>query len=326
MNKDSKILVTGYKGFVGNNLYLALKNCQFTNVHGISREDVDLSNFNEVNSYLRLEKYDYIFICSAKCGGLKPNLDNPYSFLYDNLTIQNSIIHASILNKVKKVLFIGSNCIYPSICEQPLREEYILSSPFEPVYEGYSIAKIAGIKMCEYANKLYGTTKNNIKYETRFISLVPCNLYGPKDNFDLFSSHVMAALIRKFIEAKKNNSNQIFLWGTGLTKREFLFVDDFSECMIWAMDNIEYTNTFLNVGSGIEISIKELSEKIARTINYSGEIIFDNSMPKGVDRKCLDVSKINKLGWKYTTNLDDGIIKTIEYFLESDINENKSCF
>ena len=316
MNKDSKIYVAGHKGFVGGNLYSELEARGFTNVHGYKRSEVDLGNYNETHQLFGSQKFEYVFMCAAKCGGLQANLDDPYSFLYDNLVVQNNIIHASIESQVDKVLFLGSSCIYPANYRQPLKEEYILQGPVEPTNEGYSIAKIAGLKLCEYANRLLGQTHGGIHHNTRFISLMPCNLYGPGDDFDLRNSHVMAALIRKFIEAKKKEAKSIELWGTGDARREFLYIKDLSDCMIWSMQNLDLTETFLNVGSGKDISIKELAEKISRVVGFDGDLLFDPTKPEGMKRKCLDVSRINTLGWEDKTALSDGIKETVEHYRE----------
>jgi GDP-L-fucose synthase len=315
LKKNSKIYVAGHNGFVGKNLYSRLLQSGYTNIYTYNRNELDLTDTDAVNSLFIKENFEYVFMCAAKCGGLQANLDDPYSFLYDNLTIQNNIIHASIASHVKKVIFLGSSCIYPTDYIQPLKEEYILKGPVEPTNEGYSIAKIAGLKLCEYANKLRGQTHNGIYHTTSFISLMPCNLYGPEDDFDLRNSHVMAALIRRFVEAVKNNTNDVILWGTGEARREFLFIDDLSSCMIWAMKNLNDTETFLNVGTGIDVSIKELANLIAKYTGFKGNILFDPDRPEGMKRKCLDVTKINRLGWEYSTTLENGILKTIDYYI-----------
>jgi len=317
MNKDDKILVAGHRGFVGSNLAKHLKNLGYTNISGYTRKQVDLSNVHETNSLFKSQNFDYVFMCAAKCGGLQANLDDPYSFLYDNLVVQNNLIHASIENHVKKVLFLGSSCIYPTNYKQPLKEEYILQGPVEPTNEGYSIAKIAGLKLCEYANSLLGQTHGGIKHTTKFISLMPCNLYGPGDDFDLRNSHVMAALIRKFVEAKKTNANHVKIWGTGKARREFLYIDDLSSCMVWAMTNIEKTKTFLNVGTGCDISIIELAKMIAEIVDFNGDIVLQKEKPEGMMRKCLDVEKIQKLGWRHQVLLQDGVNKTVKYYIDN---------
>lgn len=316
IDKNSKIYVAGHNGFVGNNLYKTLIENKYTNVFVSKRCDIDLCNAEQVNLLFEKEKFDYVYMCAAKCGGLQANLDDPYGFLYDNLAIQNNMIHASIVNHVKKVMFLGSSCIYPADYKQPLKEEYILKGPVEPTNEGYAIAKIAGLKLCEYANKLTGQTHSGIHHTTKFISLMPCNLYGPGDNFDLRNSHVMAALIRRFIESKEKKIDDVVLWGTGDAKREFLFIDDFVDCLIWSMNNLEMTETFLNVGSGIDFSIKELSTMVSEIVGFTGKIHFDATKPEGMKKKCLDVSKINSLGWRHKTEIHEGICKTIEHYKE----------
>jgi len=315
MNKNSKIYVSGHSGFVGGNLHKTLLREHYTNVHSYSKSQIDLCNATHVNNLFEKEHFEYVFMCAAKCGGVQANLDDPYSFLYDNLAIQNNMIHASIASNVEKVVFLGSSCIYPVDYTQPLKEEFILKGPVEPTNEGYSIAKIAGLKLCEYANKLIGQTHGGVHHTTKFVSLMPCNLYGPGDNFDLRNSHVMAALIRRFTEAANNTETKnVILWGTGDARREFLFIDDLIDCMMWSMNNIDHTETFFNVGTGIDFSIKELSTIISNFAGYDGQISFDSSKPEGMKKKCLDVSRINEIGWRHQTSLNDGIIKTIEHY------------
>tara|TARA_B100000212_G_scaffold341818_1_gene326225 strand:+ start:530 stop:1492 length:963 start_codon:yes stop_codon:yes gene_type:complete len=315
MEKESKIFVAGHRGFVGSNLIDKLKALGYTNVHGYSRSQLDLSDGKKVLDKLQNESFDYVFICAAKCGGVQANIDDPYTFLFDNLAIQNSVINACIKSRVKKVLFLGSSCIYPANYKQPLKEEYILNAPVETTNEGYSIAKIAGLKLCEYANRMYGKKMRGVEYSTRFVSLMPCNLYGPGDDFDLRNSHVMAALIRRFIEAKNRGDSSISLWGSGKARREFLYIEDLAECMIWSMNNIPYTETFLNVGSGEDISISDLASKInVLTGGNQLELVFDTTKPEGMLLKCLDISRMKDVGWQSKTTLDEGIKKTIEYF------------
>lgn len=313
MNKDSKIYIAGHTGFVGSNLYNKMKKT-YKNVFTYTRQELDLTKPEEVLEVFEKNKFDYVFMCAAKCGGLQANLENPYSFLLDNLEIQNSLIEASIKTKVKKALFLGSSCIYPRDYKQPLKEEYLFQAPVEPTNEGYALAKIAGLKLCEYANKLYGKKSCGLQHETKFVSLMPCNVYGPRDDFDLHNSHVMAALVRKFCDAIKSDLPHVTVWGDGSSRREFLYVEDLSEAMIWSMNNISMTESFLNVGSGHDISIKELSYLISEISGYRGKILFDTSKPTGMKKKCLDVSKINSLGWHAQTNLNDGIAKTLQFY------------
>tara|TARA_R110002126_G_scaffold272603_1_gene416764 strand:- start:3202 stop:4158 length:957 start_codon:yes stop_codon:yes gene_type:complete len=313
MNKKSKIYIAGHTGFVGSNLYNMMKQ-EYENVSVYTRSQLNLKKPEQVLQLFKDNDFDYVFMCAAKCGGLQANLEDPYGFLLDNLEIQNSLIEASIKSKVKKVLFLGSSCIYPKDYKQPLKEEYLFQAPVEPTNEGYALAKIAGLKLCEYANKLYGKEYHGDFHTTRFVSLMPCNVYGPADDFDLHNSHVMAALVRKFADAKKNNLPSVSIWGDGSSRREFLYVADLVDAMIWSMKSLDKTDSFLNVGSGQDISILELVEIISNQVDYNGKIIFDTSKPTGMKKKCLDVSKINKLGWYAKTDLNDGIKKTLEYY------------
>mgnify|MGYP003641032400 FL=1 len=314
LSKDSKIYVAGHSGFLGSRLYKKLITDGYTKVYAFDRNELDLTSQADTLNLFKEHGFDFLFLCAAKCGGLQANLDDPYGHLMDNLEIQNSLIEASIKTKVKKVLFIGSNCIYPKNAEQPFKEECMLESPVEPTNEGYSLAKIAGLKLCEYANRLYGKNHNKDLHLTRFISLIPCNIYGPQDDFDLHNSHVMAALVRKFVEATELNSSKVELWGNGNTRREFLYVDDLVDSMIWSMSNLEYTEKFLNVGSGIDVDILTLSNIIKDVCGFKGEIECDLSKPMGMERKCLDVTKINHLGWSTKTDLRQGIKNTVEYY------------
>jgi GDP-L-fucose synthase len=309
MNKKSTILVIGSKGLVGSNLLNRLKKDNYINLHEISRKDCDLKETNRVNNIFKKIKPEYVFNCAARVGGIKENMNNQFGFLFENLMIQNNIIKSSIDFGVKKLINLGSSCIYPKDYIQPLKEEYILKAPVEPTNEGYAIAKIAGLKLCEYANK------QNLG--TNFISLMPCNIYGENDNFDLDKSHVLSALIKKVVDAKRSNQRNITCWGSGKQRREFMYVSDLIDCMIWSMKNIEKTDTFINVGTGYDVSIKELVKMIIREVGFEGEIIFDTTKPDGMLRKCLDISKITKLGWKPKISLEDGIKKTLNYYIKN---------
>jgi GDP-L-fucose synthase len=304
MNKNSKIYISGHTGFVGKKLYSKLKEFGYTNLLVSNRKDLDLTNQAQVKSFLSKHKPEYVFALAAKVGGIQANINDPYHFLYDNLSIQNNVINYSIENKVKKVLFLGSSCIYPCNYKQPLKEEYLLKDLPEPTNEGYSIAKIAGLKLCEYGNK----TSN-----TKFVSLMSTNLYGPGDPFDPLNSHALSAITKKVVDAHRMDKKSIEIWGTGSAKREWLYIDDLVDCMLWAINN-NNINTYVNVGTGVDISIKDLTLKICEMVGYKGKVIFDKTKPEGMKRKLLDVSKIKKLGWKAKTNFDTGLTNTIHYY------------
>lgn len=257
-----------------------------------------------VKTFFDKEKPEYVFLAAAKVGGILANSTHPADFIYENLVVQNNVIYNAYANKVKKLLFLGSSCIYPRNCPQPIKEEYFMTGSLEPTNEAYATAKIAGIVMCQSYNKQYGTN---------FISLMPTNLYGPNDNFDLETSHVLPALIRKFHDAKVSNKKEMTLWGTGTPKREFLHVDDLAEACVFLM-NYYSGSEIINIGSGQDITIKELAETIKKIVGYKGKIIWDKTKPDGMPRKLLDVSKINALGWRYEINLETGIRATYEWF------------
>ena len=250
------------------------------------------------------EKPEYVFLAGAKVGGIHANSTYPAEFIFDNLQIQNNVIHSSYLHKVKKLCFLGSSCIYPKFASQPIKEEYFLDGKLEPTNDAYAVAKIAGIKMCQAYNKQYGTN---------FISVMPTNLYGPNDNFDLQNSHVLPALIRKFIEARDTQSDAVTLWGTGKAKREFLYVDDMANACVFLMNNYD-NGEIINIGMGEDISISDLAQLIGGIVGFRGSIRFDTTKPDGTPRKLLDVSKINSLGWKAGISLADGLKKTIEWY------------
>ena len=312
MTKDSMILITGKDGFVGNALYDFMIKNGYKRVHAIGRKELDLENQHFCRVYFSCREFDYVFHCAGKVGGIGANIKDPYNFLYKNLVIQNNIIDCCIKNKIKKVLFLGSSCVYPKDYNQPLKEEYLMKAPLEPTNEGYGIAKIAGLKMCEYANKTTSTS---------FISLMPSNLYGPGDSFDLETSHVLSASVKKVVDAKREKKSEIEIWGSGDPKREFLYIDDLVDAMIWTMKYVGCTDTFLNVGPGADISIKNLVFAICYATNYFPTIKCNVNKPDGMMKKCLDVSKINSYGWKAKTNLKEGIKKTIEYY-ESLLDKN----
>ncbi|EMT45979.1 GDP-L-fucose synthase [Anoxybacillus flavithermus] len=306
MNKDAKIYVAGHRGLVGSAILRKLQVDGYTNLVYKTSQELDLRDRNRVDQFFEEEKPEYVFLAAAKVGGIVANNEYPADFIRDNLMIQTNVIDAAYRNGVKKLLFLGSTCIYPKFSPQPLKEEYLLTGELEPTNEPYAIAKIAGIKMCQSYNRQYGT---------KYISVMPTNLYGPNDNFDLHTSHVLPALIRKFHEAKENNAPYVEVWGTGTPRREFLYSDDLADACIFLMNNYE-GNEIVNVGVGEDISIKELAEKIKNIVGYQGEIKFDTTKPDGTPRKLVDVSKINALGWKASISLEEGLQKAYQWFLD----------
>jgi GDP-L-fucose synthase len=311
LKKDSKIYVAGHRGLVGSALIKRLEFNGYNNLIYRTSKELDLRNTKQVEEFFVEEKPEYIFLAAAKVGGIVANNEFPADFIRDNLLIQTNIIDASYRNGVKKLLFLGSTCIYPKFAPQPLKEEYLLTGELEPTNEPYAIAKIAGIKMCQSYNRQYGT---------QYISVMPTNLYGSHDNFDLHSSHVLPALIRKFHEAKENSSSFVEVWGTGTPKREFLYSDDLADACIYLMNNYS-GDEIVNIGVGEDIAIKELAEKIKDCVGFNGEIKFDTTKPDGTPRKLVDVAKLNSLGWKATTSLDEGINKAYQWFLDNEINK-----
>ncbi|CAJ1316863.1 GDP-L-fucose synthase [Paenibacillus sp. PK4536] len=297
MNKDAKIYVAGHKGLVGSAILRALQKQGYNNLIYRSSSELDLRKLDDVYRFFEQEKIDYVFLAAAKVGGIAANNDFPADFIRDNLLIQTNVIDAAHFNGVQKLLFLGSTCIYPKFAPQPLKEEYLLTGELEPTNEPYAIAKIAGIKMCESYNRQYGS---------RFISAMPTNMYGPNDNFDLKSSHVLPALVRKIHEAKENNSPTVEIWGTGTPKREFLHADDLADACLFLMDNYE-DNQIVNVGVGEDIAIKDLALMIKNIVGYEGDLVFNSSVPDGTPRKLVDTTKINALGWKASIPLEEGI-------------------
>ncbi|MFC1584514.1 GDP-L-fucose synthase family protein [Fibrobacterota bacterium] len=309
MDKSSKIYVAGLKGMVGSAIGRALKSQGYTEILGPSEDELNLTSQQGVNDYFKNEKPEYVFIAAAKVGGIYANNTFPAEFIYSNLTIQNNLIHASYTHGVKKLLFLGSSCIYPKLAPQPMPESCLLTGELEPTNEPYAVAKIAGIKMCEAYNRQYGTN---------FISCMPTNLYGPNDNYDLMNSHVLPALIRKIHEAKEKGDDSYVVWGTGGPKREFLFVDDLADACVFLMNNYDENGT-INIGSGQEVTIKDLAETVAEVVGFEGEIKYDTSKPDGTPRKFLDVSKLSALGWQAKTSLKDGIRMAYEDFLKGGV-------
>ncbi len=305
MNKDSKIYIAGITGMVGSAIFRKLTELGYINIISLPRKNLDLTNQIQVNKFFERYKPEYVFLCAAKVGGIKANNEFKADFIYENIMIQSNIINASKQYDVKKLLFLGSSCIYPKLCQQPIKEEYLLTGSLEPTNDAYAIAKISGIKMCQSYNEQYGTN---------FISVMPTNLYGYNDNYDLNNSHVLPAMIRKFHEAKINNSKQVEVWGNGLPMREFLFVDDLAEACLFLMDTYN-DSEIVNIGTGEDITIKNLSFLIKNIVGFEGSIHFNTEMPNGTPRKLLDVSKLSELGWKSKTSLRDGIEKTYKDYI-----------
>jgi GDP-L-fucose synthase len=297
MDSNSKIYIAGHKGMVGSALVRNLKAHGFNNLILKTRAELDLRIQKDVIEFFATEKPEYVFLAAAKVGGIQANNTYRADFIYENLMVQNNIIHSAYKNKVKKLMFLGSSCIYPKLAPQPLKEEYLLTGALEYTNEPYAIAKIAGIKMCESYHLQYGCD---------FISVMPTNLYGPNDNYDLNNSHVLPALLRKFHDAKENNQPQVTVWGSGTPLREFMHADDMADACVHLMNN--YTGEkFVNVGVGSDISIKDLAQLIKKVVGYTGEIIFDTSKPDGTPRKLMDVSFLHSLGWTHKINLEQGI-------------------
>ena len=307
MDKNSKIYVAGHRGLVGSAIVRNLKEKGYENIIGKTHKELDLTNQAEVRNFFKEEKPEYVFLAAAKVGGINANNTSPADFIYENLEIQNNVIKAAFDYKVKKLLFLGSSCIYPKMCPQPIKEEYLLSGYLETTNEAYAIAKIAGLKMCQFYKK---------QYEANFISCMPTNLYGPNDNFDLNSSHVMPALIRKFHEAKVNKEPFVEVWGTGKPLREFLHVDDMADGCVFLMENYD-GEEHVNIGTGKEVSIGELANMIKEIVGYEGELRFNTDKPDGTPRKLLDVSKLEKLGWKHKIELKNGIISAYEWYVNN---------
>ncbi len=302
MNLQSKIYIAGHRGMVGSAILRNLQSKGFTNLITRKSSELDLRNPSAVEEFFAQEKPEYVFLAAAKVGGIMANNTYRGEFLYDNMTIQNNVIHHAHLNNTKKLLFLGSSCIYPKMAPQPLKEEYLLTGTLEPTNEPYAIAKIAGIKMCDAYRS---------QYNSNFISAMPTNLYGPNDNYDLNNSHVLPAMLRKFHEAKLDGNRDVELWGSGTPLREFLHVDDLAEACFFMMENY---NDFgqINIGVGEDLSIKALAEMIQKIVGHEGKIIWDSSKPDGTPRKLMDVSKINNLGWKAKIGLEEGITKVYQ--------------
>ena len=304
MEKDAKIYIAGHRGMVGSALLRKLQLEGFTNFLLRTSKELDLRNQQQVNDFFATEKPDYVFLAAAKVGGILANNVYRGEFLYDNLMIQSNVIHAAYVNGVKKLMFLGSSCIYPKLAPQPLKEEYLLTGLLEHTNEPYAIAKIAGIKMCDAYRSQYGC---------KFISVMPTNLYGPNDNYDLQSSHVLPALIRKFHEAKLNGSDSVTIWGTGKPKREFLHADDLADACYFLMEQYD-AEGLVNIGTGEDLEIGELARMIAEVVGFKGSIVQDTSKPDGTPRKLMDVSKLHGLGWKHKIGLREGLERVYKVY------------
>ncbi|MDQ0060608.1 GDP-L-fucose synthase [Paenibacillus harenae] len=309
MNKNSKIYIAGHRGMVGSAIIRKLQVEGYDNIIYRSSSELDLTRQADVEQFFKEEKPEYVFLAAAKVGGIHANNTYPAEFAYANLMIESNVIHASYQNDVKKLLFLGSSCIYPKMAEQPIKEEYLLGGYLEQTNEAYAIAKIAGLKMCEYYNRQYGTN---------FISMMPTNLYGPNDNYDLQNSHVLPALIRKFHEAKASGAEEVVIWGSGTPRREFLHVDDLADASLFLMKHYNGNET-VNVGTGKDIPIIELAELVAEIVGFEGQLRNDPTKPDGTPRKLLDVSKLQSIGWESKIKLRDGIRSTYQSFLQSHI-------
>ena len=307
MNKKEKIYIAGHKGMVGSAVWRALEKRGYTNLVGVSSKKLNLRNQQAVLDFYKEEKPSVVIDAAAKVGGILANNDYPYDFLMQNMQIQNNLIDGALNSGIEKFIFLGSSCIYPKFAPQPLKEEYLLTDSLESTNEWYAIAKISGVKACQAIRNQYGKD---------FVSLMPTNLYGYFDNFDLKSSHVLPAMLRKFHEAKINGNTPVKLWGSGTPMREFLFVDDMAEAVVFALEN-KLPEYLYNIGSGKDITIKQLAETIQNVVGHKGDIIWDNSKPDGTPRKLLDVSKMKALGWHYSTNLKEGVEKTYQWFQEN---------
>jgi GDP-L-fucose synthase len=307
MNPHSKIYIPGHRGMAGSAIHRNLESKGYHNLIIRTHSELDLTNQQAVNKFFETERPEYVFLAAAKVGGILANSTYSAEFIYDNIMIEANVIHAAYTYGVKKLLFLGSSCIYPRLAPQPLKEEYLLTGELEVTNEAYAVAKIAGIRMCKHYNQQYGTN---------FISVMPTNLYGPNDNYDLETSHVMAALIRKFPEAKVNNAPHVVVWGTGAPRREFMHVDDMADACVYLMENYDATDIgeFVNIGIGDDLTIRELADLIKDIVGYEGEIVYDTTKPDGTPQKLLDVSRLHGLGWEAKISLRDGIRQAYEWY------------
>ena len=307
MEKDSKIYVAGHRGMVGSAILRALQRQGYGNIITRTHKELDLTRQNEVEAFFENEKPEYVFLAAAKVGGIVANSNHLADFMYENMILEMNVIHSAWLNGCKKLEFLGSSCIYPRMAPQPMKEDCLLTSALEPTNEAYALAKISGLKYCEYLNRQYGTD---------YISVMPTNLYGPNDNYHPEHSHVLPALIRRFHEAKEQGLGSVTCWGDGSPLREFLYVDDLANLCVFLMNNYSGNET-VNAGTGKELTIKELTELVAKVVGYRGEICWDKTCPNGTPRKLLDVSKVKSLGWTYKTELEDGIRLAYQDFLNN---------
>ncbi|MFT5266518.1 MAG: GDP-L-fucose synthase [Polaribacter sp.] len=307
MNKDAKIYIAGHNGMVGSAIWRTLTAKGCTNLIGASSKELDLRNQQSVKDFMAAEKPEVIIDAAAKVGGIVANNDFPYQFIMENMQIQNNLIDTALQRGVEKFIFLGSSCIYPKLAPQPLKEEYLLTNTLEPTNEWYSIAKITGVKACQAIRN---------QFNKDYVSLMPTNLYGTHDNFDLDSSHVLPAMMRKFHEAKENGNAPVTLWGSGTPMREFLFVDDMARAVVFALEN-KLPDHLYNVGTGEDLTIKQLAETIRKITGHKGEIMWDARKPDGTPRKLMDISKMHALGWKHHVQLEEGIQKTYKWFLEN---------
>jgi len=305
LSPDSKIYVAGHRGLVGSAIVRRLHKSGYKNILTRTREELDLTDMKAVASFFERERPEYVFLAAAKVGGIMANSTYPAEFIRDNLLIELSIIDAAYRSGVKRLLFLGSSCIYPKRCPQPMKEEYLMTGPLEPTNSPYAVAKIAGIEMCRAYNRQYGTS---------FLPVMPTNLYGSGDNFDLETSHVLPALIRKFHEAKVKGEKTVIIWGTGTPRREFLHVDDLADACLFLMEHHEGTE-LINIGTGKDITIRELAVLIGKVVGFHGDLVFDTCKPDGTPRKLLDVSKLEKIGWKAKVGLEKGIAETYKWYL-----------
>jgi GDP-L-fucose synthase len=307
IKKDTKIYIAGHRGMVGSAVWRALESKGYTNLIGFTSRELDLRNQEMVLDFYHTEKPEIVIDTAAKVGGILANNDFPYQFLMENMQIQNNLIDSALKVGVDKFIFLGSSCIYPKFAPQPLKEEYLLTDSLEQTNEWYAIAKISGVKACQAIRK---------QFQKDYVSLMPTNLYGTHDNFDLNSSHVLPAMIRKFHEAKNNNNADVILWGSGTPMREFLFVDDMAEAVVYALEN-ELPEYLYNIGTGEDLTIKELAETIQQVIGHEGNLLWDSSKPDGTPRKLMDISKMHNLGWRHKVKLKQGIEKTYAWFLKN---------
>lgn len=310
MNKDSKIYVAGHNGLVGSAIKKVLESHGYTNLIYKTHKELDLLDDLAVADFFKAEKPEFVFLAAAKVGGILGNDTHPAEFIYENLEVQNNVIHQSYLNSVKKLMFLGSSCIYPKMAPQPLKEEYLMSGLLEPTNDAYAVAKIAGIYMCKSYNKQYGTN---------FVSVMPTNLYGPRDRYDEQNGHVLPSLLMRFHKAKVNNSPEVVLWGTGNPRREFMYSEDMADACVFLMNNYD-SSEIINIGVNEDIKIQELAEIIAEVVGYEGEIVNDLSKPDGTPRKLMDSTKLFKLGWKPKTDFKTGVKQSYEWFLKNKAN------